>query len=66
MMLEELRLIDEQIGQLGQDIANLLSQHLDKREHNWPSSNDFEFQLVGLFLEFEHDLTRAPARVGYC
>ena len=27
MMLEELRLIDEQIGQLDQEMANLLSQH---------------------------------------
>jgi transposase len=29
MMLEELRLIDEQIGQLDQEMANLLSQHQD-------------------------------------
>jgi transposase len=29
MALEELRLIDEQIGQLDQDMANLLSQHQD-------------------------------------
>jgi transposase len=29
MMLEELRLIDEQIGQLDQEMANLLSQHPD-------------------------------------
>jgi transposase len=29
MMLEELRLIDEQVGQLDQEMANLLSQHQD-------------------------------------
>jgi transposase len=29
MMLEELRLIDQQIGQLDQEMANLLSQHQD-------------------------------------
>ena len=29
MMLEELRLIDEQIGQLDQEMASLLSQHQD-------------------------------------
>jgi len=29
MALEELRLIDEQIGQLDQEMANLLSQHQD-------------------------------------
>jgi transposase len=32
MMLEELRLIDEQIGQLNQEMANLLSRHQDAVE----------------------------------
>jgi hypothetical protein len=32
MALEELRLIDEQIGQLGQEMASLLSQHQDAVE----------------------------------
>ncbi len=32
MMLEELRLIDEQIGQLDQEMANLLSRHQDAVE----------------------------------
>jgi len=32
MMLEELRLIDEQIGQLDQEMANLLQQHQDAVE----------------------------------
>ena len=36
MALEELRLIDEQIGELDKEIASLLSEHQDAVQQRWP------------------------------